>query len=253
MDDLLTAKQVQDLLKVDRTTIYRMLDDGRLTGVKVGHQWRFSSQDVQAILAGARPTSSDDKKEPAVWVDMLPLHCVQPIQNVFAEIANIGAVTTAPGGEPLTQISNSCRFCNLILASEAGKQACVGSWRSLSRQSEAQPRFVTCHAGLQYARARIEVNNTLAAMLVAGQFHASEEDRQDALDKVRSLAEAYGIDPASLAEAAQDIPILDERHRAQLSTWLKSVAHTFEQIGSERAELLGRLQRIAEMSTIEPT
>ena len=38
MPNLLTAKEVQELLSVDRTTIYRMLKDGRLKGVKVGNQ-----------------------------------------------------------------------------------------------------------------------------------------------------------------------------------------------------------------------
>ncbi|MBP7601129.1 MAG: PocR ligand-binding domain-containing protein [Thermoflexales bacterium] len=254
MSELLTARQVQDLLKVDRTTIYRMLDDGRLTGVKVGHQWRFSSQEVQSILSGARSAGDPSgPKEPIVWADMLPLHCIQPVQNVFAEVANIGAVTTSPDGEPLTKISNSCRFCELILASESGRKGCVASWRRLSATAEAQPNFVTCHAGLQYARARIEIDGDLVAMLVAGQFHASEADREAALEQVGALAAKYGIDAASLMDAAQGLPILDERKRTQISLWLKSVARTFEQIGSERAELLGRLQRIAEMSTLAPT
>ncbi len=53
MDDkFLTAKQVQELLHVDRTTIYRMLKDGRLTGIKVGQQWRFSASEVDDLLAG---------------------------------------------------------------------------------------------------------------------------------------------------------------------------------------------------------
>ncbi|MCA9947998.1 MAG: helix-turn-helix domain-containing protein, partial [Anaerolineales bacterium] len=38
MEDLLTTRQVQELLQVDRTTVYRMRKDGRLTGVKVGQQ-----------------------------------------------------------------------------------------------------------------------------------------------------------------------------------------------------------------------
>ncbi len=154
MDELLTAKQVQEQLKVDRTTIYRMLDDGRLTGIKVGHQWRFSSQEVQTMLSGGRtmPSDSTAVRNQGPFT-VLPLHCIQPVQNVFAEIANVGAVTTAPDGEPLTKISNSCRFCDLILSSESGRQACVASWRELSAQSDTQPRFTTCHAGLQYARA----------------------------------------------------------------------------------------------------
>ena len=45
MENYLTTKQVQDLFKVDRITIYRMLQDGRLKGVKIGNQWRCCQQD----------------------------------------------------------------------------------------------------------------------------------------------------------------------------------------------------------------
>ena len=42
MDVLLTTREVLDMLKVDRITIYRMLQDGRIKGVKIGQQWRFA-------------------------------------------------------------------------------------------------------------------------------------------------------------------------------------------------------------------
>jgi excisionase family DNA binding protein len=40
MEDLLATRQPQDILQIDRVTIYRMLEDGRLRGVKVGGKWR---------------------------------------------------------------------------------------------------------------------------------------------------------------------------------------------------------------------
>ena len=50
MDDLLTTRQLQDLLQVDRITIYRMLHDGRLRGFKVGGQWRFSRTAIRSWI-----------------------------------------------------------------------------------------------------------------------------------------------------------------------------------------------------------
>ena len=135
-NELLTAKQAQELLKVDRTTIYRMLKDGRLNGVKVGHQWRFFARDVNDLLSGARLMS---EKDVPVSVDVLPLHCVQPVQDVFAEIAELGAVTTDKSGMPLTRISNSCDFCKLILGSDEGRQACINSWGKLAEQKDLLP------------------------------------------------------------------------------------------------------------------
>jgi excisionase family DNA binding protein len=50
VDDLLTTRQLQDLLRVDRITIYRMLKDGRLRGFKVGGQWRLSRGEIEIWL-----------------------------------------------------------------------------------------------------------------------------------------------------------------------------------------------------------
>jgi excisionase family DNA binding protein len=248
MEELLTAKQVQDLLKVDRTTIYRMLNDGRLAGIKVGNQWRFSSAEVNNLISGVK---SQADKSALTSAEALPLHCVQPVQTVFAEIAEIGAVTVDKNGKPLTKISNSCEFCNLMLDSESGAQACIDSWRRLALQSEQSPQFMECHAGLKYARARIEISGELAAMLVAGQFHENPPEQEKEAIRIKYLAQIHHIDPAALAKAAGKIRLLDERKQVQIGGWLQRVAHTFEEIGNERAELMGRLKRIAEMTAID--
>jgi excisionase family DNA binding protein len=248
MNGLLTAHEVQDLLKIDRTTVYRMLKDGRLTGVKVGQQWRFARHDVDALLAGDHSDENPIAHRPA---DVLPLHCIQPIQDVFAEIAGVGAVITAPDGEPLTSLSNGCRFCALIQSSASGRCACIASWRRLAEHPDRQPTFVACHAGLQYARARIDLDGALVALLIAGQFYASPPDPDEVRRRIEQLAAAHGIDARALAEAARDLPTLDQRMRDQISAWLERVAQTFEAIGHERAELVGRLRQIAAMSTLE--
>ena len=185
MADLLTAKQLQDLLRIDRTTIYRMLADGRLKGVKVGNQWRFPKDAVDALISGVR---TEEAEKPAGREQVLPLNCIQPIQDVFADITQVSSLTTAPDGTPLTRLSSPCAFCSLILGSESGKQACIASWKKLASQPEVSPRFVTCHAGLHYARARIEIGGTLVAMVVAGQFYASPPDPAEEQQRIRALA-----------------------------------------------------------------
>lgn len=39
--EMLTAKDIQDLLQIDRSTVYRLAEAGRLLAIKVGRQWRF--------------------------------------------------------------------------------------------------------------------------------------------------------------------------------------------------------------------
>ncbi len=247
MDDLLTTKELLDLLKIDRTTVYRMLNDGRISGVKVGGQWRFPRKDVEALLSGR----ASEPANPLVSTDILPLHCVQAIQDVFAEVASLGSVTTAPDGEPLTKVSNASAFCQLIMASEEGRKACIASWRGLAHKPEHRTEFVSCHAGLQYARARIEVEGAFTAMLIAGQFYAEAPEEAEQAERVARLAADYGIDPDALADAVRDLPVLNDKSQKRIGGWLETVAHSFEDIGHERAELMRRLRRIAEMSQFE--
>jgi ligand-binding sensor protein len=153
-------------------------------------------------------------------------------------------------GEPLTEISNCSRFCALILDTPSGYRACKGSWRRLADQDETEPRFVTCHAGLQYARAKIELDGAESAMLIAGQFYTIPPNPEQRRAEMRALAEKHGIDADRLVEAGQEIRFLEQRKRREITRWLNKVAGAFEQISRERADLMHRLERIADMSTL---
>lgn len=259
MDDLLTTKQLQELLKVDRTTVYRLLKSGRITGVKVGNQWRFSREEVNRLIPGATPVPAIHSptvtapSDPGLSVgEVLPMPCLQAIQDVFAEIANVGSVTTTPTGKPITSISNCSRFCQLIQSNSVGRAACATSWRNLTELSMPQLHFTTCHAGLAYACAHIEVNNKLEAVLVAGQFHPSAPDPAEIEDTVNRLSGSLGLDAGQLTEAAAELPVLDRRMQASIGQWLAKVGQTFSQIGNERTALKDRLRLIAAMSTFDP-
>ena len=47
---LLTALEVQELLHIDRSTVYRMAEDGRLAAIRVGRSWRFPADRIEALL-----------------------------------------------------------------------------------------------------------------------------------------------------------------------------------------------------------
>ncbi len=247
MDTLLTTRQLQDYLKVDRTTIYRMLKDGRLPGIRVGNQWRFSRESVASLISGIEPEEETSDSQPP---SSLPLDCIQPIQDVFADIAQVGSLTTAPDGTPLTNMSNTCRFCSQILASESGRRACIQSWRKLTSQSETRPHFVECHAGLMYARARIEMGGKLEAMAIAGQFYVDRPTDEQQEERIQRLATLHQLDENALRESAREIPVIDHRMESLIGSWLQKIALTFEHFGRERIDLIGRLRKIAAMTDV---
>lgn len=260
MDALLTTRQLQSLLQVDRITIYRMLRDGRLPGFKVGGQWRFPRQAVEQWLqeqqerkAALATPGTASFPSPA-----LPLSCVQAIQDIVAEALAVGVVTTAPDGTPLTRVSHGSSFCALILGTEGGRQRCVQSWYATVRRTcpsgrgiEGQSPVERCHAGLGLVSERVEVQGELVAMVHAGQFliwPLGEEETWP--ERVADLAQATGLPAAKLQEALAELPVLDREKQAQIPRLLRRVAATFAEIGQERLSLLTRLQRIAEMTQL---
>ncbi len=253
VNNLLTTRQLQDLLQVDRITIYRMLKDGRLRGFKVGGQWRFSRPEIEAWLhehqagLGRMPALPLPTEGPVPSSQVLPLTCIQAIQAVCAEALEVAVVTTGLDGTPLADVSNSCRFCNLVLSTDTGRRRCAESWR---QRPDGQPR--PCHAGLLCASSAIAVGGQPVAFAVVCQFttpgpKSSEPEWQSYLPE---LAASLDLVEAELRTAAGSVRVLAETHLPRVPRLLWRIADTFSEIGQERVNLLGRLEKIAEMSRL---
>jgi excisionase family DNA binding protein len=261
-DSLLTTRQLQDLLQIDRITIYRMLSDGRLEGFKVGGQWRFSRKAVESWLQRQRILSGMPK-DPQANYDLdsmpgdLPWHCIQAIQGVFAEALGLGAVTTAVDGTPLTLMSNSCEFCSLILSTETGRQRCIASWQAAAAEAsqgvgaQHAESLATCHAGLMYVCGTVVVRGQPVAAIHAGQFLAHPPNKGRPGGRIVELANVTGLNPQDLDQALAGVPVLDPERSCRVPSLLARLTSAVSQIGEERLNLLGRLQRIAEISRMQ--
>lgn len=251
MTELLTTKQLQELLKIDRVTVYRMLNDGRLKGVKIGNHWRFPQSEIDRLLG--------EEKEPAEAeesTDLLtdfPVDCVQRLQEIFAGIIGIGAITVTLRGETLTAPTYSNPFCKLMLSSPDGYQACRASWRKIALHATGEPSFKICHAGICYQRSIINLGDQPAAWLIAGQFYINPLNLNQEKDRFKLLAEKYQIPVSDLIDAATKIPVLKKYQQEQVMDWTPKVADAVHSILCERSALMDRLQRIAELSSIRPT
>lgn len=244
-DELMTTRELQEFLRLDRTTIYNLLSEGKLPGFKVGGQWRFSRQEIEAWLREQRASSPPETVRPSP--EVLPVDCVQSIQAIFAEAMDVGSIVTRLDGEPLTEISNSCAFCNLILSTPEGYRRCVGSWRALASQRARRPRLHRCHAGLLYARGRIEVEDEFVAMVFAGQIvvDGALEEVEAGLD---GLAAACDLPSTRLREALPSIRSRTSVDAERLMDLLDRLGHTLSGIGRQRLVLLRKLRHIAEVA-----
>ena len=150
-DKLLTTRELQELLQLDRVTIYRMVKDGELPALRVGGQWRFSSEAIDAWLKtqhGELPPKPE-RREAAVdldrlpLVDLVPFTTLQTIQNQFAELVGVAAFITDLEGQPFAPCSRCSRFCQLIHSRPEGMAACQASWRSIALLDEEARRFTS--------------------------------------------------------------------------------------------------------------
>jgi excisionase family DNA binding protein len=248
MEDLFTTHQVQDILKVDRITIYRMLQDGRLKGVKIGHQWRFNRQEVERLLKGEAQAGSELSKP--LSDASFPTHCVQAVQNLFSDVSQISSRLVDMQGNLLTEPSGSCEFCKLMTNSPSGFNACQSSWQSFIQQSIKGVQHYTCHAGLEYVGAPIMDNGEQIGLLLTGEFYWQAPAEPKEAERVHQLATLHQISIEKLQSAAHRIPVITGERHTQVETWPMSVSHAIQSILVERTGFIQRLQQIANLTQI---
>src|SRR6266567_8350231 len=160
---LLTARQVQRMLGVDRSTVYRMAEDGRLPALKIGRQWRFHPGQIEHLLA-ADTSPSTDAVAP---VDAAGVGASSVI-NVAAELLGVMMVVTDMEGRPLTPVANPCPWFAGRADDPETIAACVAEWRLLADDLDFEPKFFTGLLGFECARTYIRSGRTLVGMVLAG-------------------------------------------------------------------------------------
>jgi excisionase family DNA binding protein len=63
--NILTAKELADLLKLKESTVCRLAAEGQLPGFKIGKAWRFDMEDVNRHIAKVK--SLFGKEKSADW------------------------------------------------------------------------------------------------------------------------------------------------------------------------------------------
>jgi excisionase family DNA binding protein len=160
---LLTARQVQGMLGVDRSTVYRMAEDGRLPALKVGRQWRFPPEQIDRLLVICPRTEGSDDLAAA-----LPAATAASVIAVAADLLGVMMVVTDMAGRPLTSVANPCPCFTARADDPASIDACVAEWKLLADELDFEPQFHTGLLGFQCARAYIRSGTSLVGMVLAG-------------------------------------------------------------------------------------
>ncbi len=57
--DLLTVKEVAEILRVSQPTVLRMIDDGELRAIRVRNQWRIRRSELEDYLQRGGSSGGD--------------------------------------------------------------------------------------------------------------------------------------------------------------------------------------------------
>jgi excisionase family DNA binding protein len=251
---------VQDLLQVDRTTIYRMVDSGRLPAIRVGKQWRFSRPEIERWLKAQAVTGSGVSAPvngsaaapmPAAEAplrELLPESCSQLIQDAFADLLGVMMVIVDMRGEPATAISNPCGFYAALTQDPDAVAQCVRTWQHLAVNPSIEPRFLPSEMGLLCARGLIRVGSELKGMVVIGGI--APETWPPGPDQLACLAGTFGLSLADVQANADAVYRLDKAAQERALRSVQRVADIFSHIAEDRTLLCGRLQAIASLTSL---
>lgn len=246
---MLTAKEMQDRLQVDRSTIYRMAEAGQLPAVKVGKQWRFPAEQIDMWLGNSAPAAKPKTGQTASsdLANLLPVECVQLIQDTFADLLGVTLLITDMEGQPITKVSNPCGLFHLIQETPEAWDLCVATWKTLAQQIDLTPKFTESHLSLLCTRAMVRVGTELKGMVIAG-FIAPEQWPPSG-EQIASMAAELHIDEDVLANHLQAVCYLETETQAQVQQFIQRIATIIAHIVNERSQLAGRLAAIADLTS----
>ena len=214
----LTARDVQELIRVDRSTIYRMAESGRLPAIKIGRQWRFPRDAIHEWLGST----------PADGGDTLPRSGTQDVADLFAELYGVMVIVTDIAGNPLTTVSNPCGYFTAVSGEASALERCVTEWRALGNQYDFEPRLRPSHLGFLCTRAFIRVGNELTGMVISGGI--APENWPPSAAGIDEIAIESQIPIATVKRSIDEVHRLDRSEQERLLTAIPILAKHLSRI-----------------------
>ncbi|MCP4360230.1 MAG: helix-turn-helix domain-containing protein [Chloroflexi bacterium] len=253
MPEMLTAKDVQSLLQVDRSTVYRMAEAQRLPAVKVGRQWRFPADQIQNwLVKQANPlalmpdVTENSRVSPLPLIEELPLTCVQLIQDTFADSMGIMMIMADMNGRPVTEVSNSCGLFSATMPQAMDK--CTQQWQQMATTIDLEPKYIVSHLQLLCTRGLIRQGTQLRGMVFAGGI--APQNWPPTPETIQKIAADLSVPTAVVADHITEVYYLDSDQQNHILSLVQRVADIVSHILNERRQLLSKLEAIADLTTV---
>jgi excisionase family DNA binding protein len=237
----LTARDLQDLIRVDKSTIYRMAEDGRLPAVKVGRQWRFPEREVMSWL-GADTVGTPMRVEHNLR-DLISPGVAASVADLTAAALGVTVVITDMDGRPLAPVANPCGLFEAVAADPAVLPRCIATWQKYGSVPDLIPRFEPSEFGFLCARAFIRRDSRLLGMVIAG--GVAPDLWPPPSDEVAGIATRLGVVEPLVAAHVDEVFHLNHAQQAELLGLLPRAALLVSQIADEAGAMAGTLTAIA--------
>jgi excisionase family DNA binding protein len=257
MANLLSARDLQLMLRVDRSTIYRMAEDGTLPGIKVGRQWRFPEDRVRRWLGDRDPEAArGETAAPAALLGtvaaaaplraLLPTGVLQSVCDLTAAAVGAMAIVTDLSGAPLTDVSNPCGLFEVVRAVPAATQRCTSEWRAYGTDPVLEARFAPSETfGFLCAHSFIRLDHHLVGMMLIGGIAPADWPPSPA--RIERLAEGLGVSAVALGDRIDDVHRLDDAARRRALLALPQACGLVSRLAVAQRDLAGRFDAIADL------
>ncbi len=168
--------------------------------------------------------------------EMISVDILQQLQDAFAEMTGIAALTTDKNGVAVTKGSNFTDFCTkYIRASAKGCKRCgecdkMGAHMTIEKGKSCA---YYCHAGLVDFAAPIIANGEMIGSFIGGQVLTTPPD----LEKFKRIAEDLEIDSDKLVESVKSIQIVEKQFIDKVARFLSVIASVLSNIAYNRYQL----------------
>ncbi len=160
--------------------------------------------------------------------DLIDVATLQEIQDGFANLTGMAALTTDADGNAVTEGSNFTDFCmNYTRKSRLGCARCESCDKSGGEQTMRTGRAAAyfCHAGLVDFAAPIMVNGQFIGSFIGGQVLTEKPDENE----FRKIARELDIDPDEYIRALRKVKIVDKKQIDLAADFLCTIAKVLSQ------------------------
>lgn len=261
---LLTTKEVEHLVQLNRVTIYRLIRDAGFPALKIGGQWRFPRQEVERWLANhGRVEIHEAPEPPTAPPEPAPLREV-PLEELLGslEIASLLKAFSATvelsilvvnlEGKTLSDCPG-CRhpLCRVVHEVTQSGDTCFAR-RSLQlnpRQIQSDQPLIECISGLHYLHAPIRVDDRLVGYVVMGPLLTETIDADKAQQGIRAFAMTHQISNEALLRQFHTVRRFSNDQVRILTDLLSRVVSTMLETVHRRADAVQRLNTIARLAS----